>query len=144
MNIKITSVFIDSFNHIFHKKIFPIFLIHLTLTVVLAGIVTFYFYDFITNLTDGFTSYLSDLGPYSNFFLAIGNIIMMILSWLLFCAILIPISSITGLIFEDKLSDKIKTLSNSNWDLDRKSMSLVNFILLTLKNLSGGKLYEPL
>ena len=135
MKIGIPSIFVTSFNYIFHKNIFPIFLIHLALTAVLASVVTFYFYDHMSTLTTELTSYLSGLYSYSIFFAAIGNIIIIILSWLLFTSVLIPISSITGLIFENKLSEKINFLSNSSLDLDRNNFGFFNFILLISKNL---------
>jgi len=133
--IEIPSIFVVSFNNIFHKNIFPIFIIHLALTAVLAAAVTFYFYDYMSGLADEVVSYLSGLYSYSNFFSTIGNIIMFILAWLLFTSVLIPISSITGLIFEDKLSEKINILSNSNLEINRTNVSLLSFIFLILKNL---------
>ncbi len=134
MKTEFPSLFITSFNHIFDKKILPIFLIHLILTISLTGIVTFYFFDYLSTPTEKLTSYLSDLYSYANIFAMIGKFILFILSWLLFTSILIPISSVTGLIFENVIMENINKITNSNMRLNRKSTGVLNFIFIILKN----------
>tara|TARA_Y100000768_G_C23806670_1_gene599821 strand:+ start:78 stop:794 length:717 start_codon:yes stop_codon:yes gene_type:complete len=135
MKIEFLSLFVTSFNHIFHKKILPIFLTHLIFTIFLAGIATFYFFDFLSDPAEELTSYLSGLYSYASIFAMFAKLILFILSWLLFTSILIPISSITGLIFENKIMDNINRITNFDMELSRNSISMFSFAFLILKNL---------
>ncbi len=129
------SILASSTEQLFHRHIFPIFIIHLTLTILLAGIITFYFYNYMATSADEGAAYLSNLLSYEGFFSTIASILVLILSWLMFTSILIPISSITGLIFEDKIIEKVLIVSNSNLELNRNHVGLLSFLFFVSKNL---------
>ena len=130
-----SSIFASSTEQLFHRDIFPIFIVHLALTALLAGTITFYFYNYMAASADEGATYLSNLLSYEGFFSTIASVLVLVLSWLMFTSILIPISSITGLIFEDEIMKKVLIIGKSNLELNRNHMSLLSFLFFVSKNL---------
>ena len=137
MNIK--SSFILSFQQIFNKKILNILILHSFVTFTCIGILIYFFNQIIS-------SYLQDLIlSIFNFFSSedsnedivhyIAKFISFLLSWFVFVYLLIPISSIMGLLFEEKIFKKILEFRKINFEYKKVKISIIQLFFFVIKNL---------
>lgn len=137
MNIK--SSLILSFQQIFNKKILNILILHSFVTFTCIGILIFFFNQIIS-------SYLQDLIlSIFNFFSSedsnegivhyIAKFISFLLSWFVFVYLLIPISSIMGLLFEEQIFKKILEFRKINFEYKKVKISIIQLFLFVIKNL---------
>ena len=137
MNIK--SSFILSFQQIFNKKILNILILHSFVTFTCIGILIYFFNQIIS-------SYLQDLIlSIFNFFSSedsnegivhyIAKFISFLLSWFVFVYLLIPISSIMGLLFEEQIFKKILEFRKINFEYKKVKISIIQLFFFVIKNL---------
>lgn len=137
MNIK--SPLILSFQQIFNKKILNILILHSFVTFTCIGILIYFFNQIIS-------SYLQDLIlSIFNFFSSedsnegivhyIAKFISFLLSWFVFVYLLIPISSITGLLFEEQIFKKILEFRKINFEYKKVKISIIQLFFFVIKNL---------
>ena len=137
MNIK--SSLILSFQQIFNKKILNILILHSFVTFTCIGILIYFFNQIIS-------SYLQDLIlSIFNFFSSedsnegivhyIAKFISFLLSWFVFVYLLIPISSIMGLLFEEQIFKKILEFRKINFEYKKVKISIIKLFFFVLKNL---------
>ena len=137
MNIK--SSLILSFQQIFNKKILNILILHSFVTFTCIGILIYFFNQIIS-------SYLQDLIlSIFNFFSSedsnegivhyIAKFISFLLSWFVFVYLLIPISSIVGLLFEEQIFKKILEFRKINFEYKKVKISIIRLFFFVLKNL---------
>ena len=137
MNIK--SSLILSFQQIFNKKILNILILHSFVTFTCIGILIYFFNQIIS-------SYLQDLIlSIFNFFSSedsnegivhyIAKFISFLLSWFVFVYLLIPISSIVGLLFEEQIFKKILEFRKIHFEYKKVKISIVQLFFIVIKNL---------
>ena len=137
MNIK--SSLILSFQQIFNKKILNILILHSFVTFTCIGVLTYFFNQIIS-------SYLQDLIlSIFNFFSSedsnegivhyIAKFISFLLSWFVFVYLLIPISSIVGLLFEEQIFKKILEFRKINFEYKKVKISIIQLFFFVIKNL---------
>ena len=137
MNIK--SSLILSFQQIFNKKILNILILHSFVTFTCIGILIYFFNQIIS-------SYLQDLIlSIFNFFSSensnegivyyIAKFISFLLSWFVFVYLLIPISSIIGLLFEEQIFKKILEFRKINFEYKKVKISIIQLFFFVIKNL---------
>ena len=137
MNIK--SSLILSFQQIFNKKILNILILHSFVTFTCIGILIYFFNQIIS-------SYLQDLIlSIFNFFSSedsnegivhyIAKFISFVLSWFVFVYLLIPISSIIGLLFEEQIFKKILEFRKINFEYKKVKISIIQLFFFVIKNL---------
>lgn len=137
MNIK--SSLILSFQQIFNKKILNILILHSLVTFTCIGILIYFFNQIIS-------SYLQDLIlSIFNFFSSedsnegivhyIAKFISFLLSWFVFVYLLIPISSIMGLLFEEQIFKKILEFRKINFEYKKVKISIIQLFFFVIKNL---------
>ena len=137
MNIK--SSLILSFQQIFNKKILNILILHSFVTFTCIGILIYFFNQIIS-------SYLQDLIlSIFNFFSSedsnegivhyIAKFISFLVSWFVFVYLLIPISSIMGLLFEEQIFKKILEFRKINFEYKKVKISIIQLFFFVLKNL---------
>ena len=137
MNIK--SSLILSFQQIFNKKILNILILHSFVTFTCIGVLIYFFNQIIS-------SYLQDLIlSIFNFFSSedtnegivhyIAKFISFLLSWFVFVYLLIPISSIMGLLFEEQIFKKILEFRKINFEYKKVKISIIQLFFFVLKNL---------
>ena len=137
MNIK--SSLILSFQQIFNKKILNILILHSFVTFTCVGLLIYFFNQIIS-------SYLQDLIlSIFNFFSSedsnegivhyIAKFISFLLSWFVFVYLLIPISSIMGLLFEEQIFKKILEFRKINFEYKKVKISIIQLFFFVLKNL---------
>ena len=137
MNIK--SSLILSFQQIFNKKIIKILILHSFITFACIGILIYFFNQIIS-------SYLQELILSIFNFFSSGNsnegivyyfakFISFLISWFVFVYLLIPVSSIMGLLFEEQIFKKILEFRKINFEHKKVKISILQFFFFVLKNL---------
>ena len=137
MNIK--SSLILSFQQIFNKKILNILILHSFVTFTCIGVLIYFFNQIIS-------SYLQDIIlSIFNFFSSedsnegivhyIAKFISFLLSWFVFVYLLIPISSIMGLLFEEQIFKKILEFRKINFEYKKVKISIIQLFFFVIKNL---------
>jgi len=137
MNIK--SSLTLSFQQIFNKKILNILILHSFVTFTCIGVLIYFFNQIIS-------SYLQDLiFSIFNFFSSedsnegvvhyIAKFISFLLSWFVFVYLLIPISSIMGLLFEEQIFKKILEFRKINFEYKKVKISIIQLFFFVIKNL---------
>lgn len=137
MNIK--SSFILSFQQIFNKKILNILILHSFVTFTCIGILIYFFnqiissylQDLILSIFNFFSSEDSNEGIVHN----IAKFISFLLSWFVFVYLLIPISSIMGLLFEEQIFKKILEFRKINFEYKKVKISIIQLFFFVIKNL---------
>ena len=137
MNIK--SSLILSFQQIFNKKILNILILHSFVTFTCIGILIYFFnqiissylQDLILSIFNFFSSEDSNEGIVHN----IAKFISFLLSWFVFVYLLIPISSIMGLLFEEQIFKKILEFRKINFEYKKVKISIIQLFFFVIKNL---------
>ena len=137
MNIK--SSLILSFQQIFNKKILNILILHSFVTFTCIGVLIYFFnqiissylQDLILSIFNFFSSEDSNEGIVHN----IAKFISFLLSWFVFVYLLIPISSIMGLLFEEQIFKKILEFRKINFEYKKVKISIIQLFFFVIKNL---------
>ena len=137
MNIK--SSLIISFQQIFDKKILKILILHSFITFTCVGILIYFFNQIISNylheLILSIFNFFSFERSNENIVLYITKFISFLLSWFVFVYILIPISSIMGLLFEEQIFKKILEFRKINFEYKKVKISIIQLFFFVFKNL---------
>ena len=137
MNIK--SSLILSFQQIFNKEILKILILHSFITFTCVGILIYFFNQVISSylheLILSIFIFFSFEGSNENIVFYIAKLISFLLSWFVFVYILIPISSIMGLLFEEQIFKKILEFRKINLEYKRVKISIIQLFFFVLKNL---------
>ena len=127
-----------SLKQLINKKMLKIFLLHFLLTYTIAGIIVYYcsefFVDYFNEIISNIFNFFSLSNSSENLISSIAKVISYLISWFIFIYILIPISSITGLIFEDIIFKKIIELRNVDFKYKKIKISIIYMFLFVLKN----------
>lgn len=137
MNIK--SSLILSFQQIFNKKIIKILILHSFITFTCIGflfyffnqIISSYLQELILSIFNFFSSENSNEGIVYYF----AKFISFLISWFVFVYLLIPVSSIMGLLFEEQIFKKILEFRKINFEHKKVKISILQFFFFVLKNL---------
>lgn len=137
MNIK--SSLILSFQQIFNKKIIKILILHSFITFTCIGflfyffnqIISSYLQELILSIFNFFSSENSNEGIVYYF----AKFISFLISWFVFVYLLIPVSSIMGLLFEEQIFKKILEFRKINFEYKKVKISILQFFFFVLKNL---------
>ena len=139
MNINIKSSINLSFQQICDKKMFKIFVLHFFITFSLVGILIYFFNQvissYIQQIIYSIFNFFSSVNSNENIIFYIVKFLSFLLSWFIFVYILIPISSITGLLFEDVIFRKILQLRKSSFKYTKLKISIIQLFFFILKNL---------
>ena len=137
MNVK--SSLILSFQQIFNKKILKILIIHSLITFTCIGILIYFFNQIISSylqeLILSIFNLFSSENSNENIFYYIAKFISFLLSWFVFVYLLIPISSIMGLLFEEQIFKKILEFRKINFEHKKVKLSIIQLFYFVLKNL---------
>ena len=137
MNIK--SSLIISFQQIFDKKILKILILHSFFTFTCVGILIYFFNQIISSylheLILNIFNFFSLESSNENIVFYIAKFISFLLSWFVFVYILIPISSIMGLLFEEQIFKKILEFRKINFEFKKVKISIIQLFFFVLKNL---------
>ena len=137
MNIK--SSLTLSFQQIFNKKLLNILILHSFVTFTCIGVLIYFFNQIIS-------SYLQDLILSIFIFFSsedsnegiihyVAKFISFLLSWFVFVYLLIPISSIVGLLFEEQIFKKILEFRKIHFEYKKVKISIVQLFFIVIKNL---------
>ena len=150
MNSKIQSAFSLSFQQLTKLNFIKIFFFHFALTFTTAGIVVYfsseilfgYVNDFVTSIFNFFNNILNFFSensksdtPNEENISKIAKIITYFINWFIFIYILIPISTIIGLIFEDIIFKKILDFRKITLKFSKLKISFSYLIFFVIKNL---------
>ena len=137
MNIK--SSLIISFQQIFDKKILKILILHSFITFTCVGILIYFFNQMISSylyeLILSIFNFFSFEGSNEDIVFYIAKFISFLLSWFVFVYILIPISSIMGLLFEEQIFKKILEFRKINFKYKKIKISIIQLFFFVLRNL---------
>ena len=137
MNIK--SSLILSFQQIFNKKILKILILHSFITFTCVGILIYFFNQIISSylheLILNIFNFISFESSNEQIVFYIAKFISILLSWFVFVYILIPISSIMGLLFEEQIFKKILEFRKINFEYKKVKISIIQLFFFVLKNL---------
>ena len=137
MNIK--SSFILSFQQIFNKKILNILILHSFVTFTCIGILIYFFNQIISSylqdLILSIFNFFSSEDPIEGIVHYIAKFISFLLSWFVFVYLLIPISSIMGLLFEEQIFKKILEFRKINFEYKKVKISIIQLFFFVIKNL---------
>ena len=139
MNINMKSLLILSFQQIFNKKILKILVLHSFITFTCVGILIYFFNQIISSylqeLILSILNFFSSENSNEGIIFYIAKIISFFLSWFVFVYILIPISSIIGLLFEEQIFEKILEFRKINFEYKKLKISIILLFFFVLKNL---------
>ena len=137
MNIK--SSLILSFQQTFNKEILKILILHSFITFTCVGILIYFFNQIISSylheLILNIFNFFSLESSNENIVFYIAKFISFLLSWFVFVYILIPISSIMGLLFEEQIFKKILEFRKINFEYKKVKISIIQLFFFVLKNL---------
>ncbi len=137
MNIK--SSLILSFQQTFNKEILKILILHSFITFTCVGILIYFFNQIISSylqeLILSIFNFFSSESSNEGFVYYFAKLISFLLSWFVFVYLLIPISSIMGLLFEEKIFKKILEFRKINFEYKKVKISIIRLFFLVLKNL---------
>ena len=138
MSNNIQSSLSLSLKQLINKKMLKIFFLHFFLTYTIAGILVYfcseYFVNYFSQIISDIFNFFSLSNSPENLISSIAKVISYLISWFIFIYILIPISSITGLIFEDVIFKKIIELRNVDFKYKKIKISIIYMFLFVLKN----------
>tara|TARA_B100000242_G_C42894910_1_gene415105 strand:- start:73 stop:780 length:708 start_codon:yes stop_codon:yes gene_type:complete len=133
------SLLILSFQQIFNKKILKILVLHSFITFTCVGILIYFFNQIISSylqeLILSIFNFFSSENSNEGIIFYIAKIISFLLSWFVFVYILIPISSIIGLLFEEQIFEKILEFRKINFEYKKLKISIILLFFFVLKNL---------
>ena len=139
MNVNIKSSIILSFNQMYSKNMFRIFVFHSFITFTCVGILIYFFNQIISSylqeLILSIFNFFSSESSNENIVFYIAKFISFLLSWFVFVYILIPISSIMGLLFEEQIFKKILEFRKINFQYKKVKVSIIQLFFFVLKNL---------
>ena len=137
MNIK--SSIILSLQQVFNKKILKILILHSLITFSCAGILIYFLNQIISSylqeLILSIFNFFSSENSNENFVFYIAKFISFLLSWFIFVYILIPISSVIGLLFEDQIFKKILEYRKIKFKYKKVKISIIQLFFFVSKNL---------
>ncbi len=137
MNIK--SLLILSFQQIFNKEILKILILHSFITFMCVGILIYFFnqiiLSYLQELILSIFNFFSSESSNEGIVYYIAKSISFLLSWFVFVYLLIPISSIMGLLFEEKIFKKILEFRKINFKYKKVKISIIRLFFFVLKNL---------
>ena len=138
MSNNIQSSLSLSLKQLINKKMLQIFFLHFFLTYTIAGILVYfcseYFVNYFSQIISDIFNFFSLSNSPENLISSIAKVISYLISWFIFIYILIPISSITGLIFEDVIFKKIIELRNVDFKYKKIKISIIYMFIFVLKN----------
>ena len=138
MNNNFQSSLSLSLKQLINKKMLKIFFLHFFLTYTIAGIIVYfcseYFINYFNEVISNIFNFFSSNNSPENLIFSIARVISYLISWFIFIYILIPISSITGLIFEDVIFKKIMELRNMDFKFKKIKISIIYMFIFVLKN----------
>ena len=137
MNIK--SSLILSFQQTFNKEILKILILHSFITFTCVGILIYFFNQIISSylqeLIFSIFNFFSSESSNEGFVYYFAKLISFLLSWFVFVYLLIPISSIMGLLFEEKIFKNILEFRKINFEYKKVKISIIRLFFFVLKNL---------
>ena len=137
MNIK--SSLILSFQQTFNKEILKILILHSFITFTCVGILIYFFNQIISSylqeLILSIFNFFSSESSNEGFVYYFAKLISFLLSWFVFVYLLIPISSIMGLLFEEQIFKKILEFRKINFEYKKVKISIIQLFFFVLKNL---------
>ena len=138
MSNNIQSSLSLSLKQLINKKMLQIFFLHFFLTYTIAGIIVYfcseYFVNYFSEIISNIFNFFSSSNSPENLISSIAKVISYLISWFIFIYILIPISSISGLIFEDVIFKKIIELRNVDFKYKKIKISIIYIFFFVLKN----------
>ena len=116
-----------------------VFFFHFLLTFAIAGIMVFFIsdiiFDFLISAVNSVLGFFSiDYSGEETISFAI-KLIANIFSWFIFTYLLIPISGITGLIFEERILNGVLNFRKIDIHLPRNNINIVRLTFFVIKNL---------
>ncbi len=127
-----------SLKQLLNKKMFKIFFLHSFFTFIIAGIIVYfckeYFIFHIEEIITNIFNFFSSSDSNESIISYIAKIISYVISWFIFIYILIPTSSITGLIFEETIFKKIIEFRKIDFKYNKKNISIIYMCIFVLKN----------
>ena len=139
MNINMKSLLILSFQQILNKKMLKILILHSFITFICVGVLIYFINQIISSylqeLILSILIFFSVESSVESIIFYIANFISFLLSWFVFVYILIPISSIMGLLFEEQIFKKILEIRNINFEYTKVKLSIFQLFFFVLKNL---------
>lgn len=139
MNNNIKSSIILSFEQICNKKMFSIFILYSFVTFTSVGILIYFFnqliLSYLQELILSIFNFFSSEQSNENIIFYIAKFISFILSWFVFIYILIPISSITGLLFEEKIFKRILKIRKIDFGYKKEQISIFQLFFFVFRNL---------
>ena len=138
MSINIQSSLSLSLKQLVNKRMLKIFFLHFFLTFTIAGIIIFfcneYFIYHVEKIVSNIFNFFSSSDSNENIISYIARTISYIISWFIFIYILIPTSTITGLIFEETIFNKIIELRKINFTYKKIQISIIYICTFVFKN----------
>ena len=133
------SSLILSFQQILNKKMLKILILHSFITFSCVGILIYFFNQIISSylqeLILSMFNFFSSESSNKNIIFYVAKFISFLLSWFIFVYILIPIGSITGLLFEEQIFKKILEFRKINFEYKKVKISIIQLFFFVLKNL---------
>ena len=133
------SSLILSLQQIFDKKMLKILILHSFITFICVGILIYFFNQIVSSylqeLILSIFNFFSSESSNENIIFYVAKFISFLLSWFFFVYILIPISSIMGLLFEEQIFKKILEFRKLNFEYKKVKISIIQLFFFVLKNL---------
>ena len=127
-----------SLKQLLSKKMFKIFFLHSLFTFTIAGIIVYfckeYFVYHIEEIITNIFNFFSSNDSNESIISYLAKIISYLISWFIFIYILIPTSSITGIIFEETIFKKILEFRKIDFRYKKKKVSVIYICIFVLKN----------
>ena len=138
MSINIQSSLSLSLKQLVNKRMLKIFFLHFFLTFTIAGVIVFFFNEYflyhVEKIVSDIFNFFSSSDSNENIISYIARTISYIISWFIFIYILIPTSTITGLIFEETIFNKIIELRKINFTYKKIQISIIYICTFAFKN----------
>lgn len=150
MNSKIQSAFSLSFQQLTKSNFIKIFFFHFALTFIITGIVVYFnneilfgyvnhfvtsIFNFFNNILNFFSSNYKPDTPSEESISTIAKLITYFINYFIFIYILIPISTIIGLMFEDIIFKKILEYRKVTLKFSKLNTSFSYLIFFVTKNI---------
>ena len=133
------SSLILSLQQILNKKMLKILILHSFITFSCIGILIYFFNQIISSylqeLILSMFIFFSSESFNKGIIFYVAKFISFLLSWFIFVYILIPIGSITGLLFEKQIFKKILEFRKINFEYKKVKISIIQLFFFVLKNL---------
>ncbi len=138
-NNDIKSILILSFKQLKNVDLARIFLFHFLLTFAIAGIAIFFIndivFDFLSNAINSMLSFFSKNNSSRETIIFITKLLTYIFCWFIFTYLLIPISGITGMIFEENIFKRILNFRNVNFIYTKNDINIIYLLIFIMKNI---------